>query len=190
MMSRCCLYMFAEAVTQVMPTAEHACTCTCTCTTVERVHRSLVYTCTMETAHFSTSLLAVVHLLSAVGMPQLFLANLFYQWRSLTTCTINFIVVPCQEGQQAGELMTVTVMIIIINLISLTEMLLRSIAHVYVFSLSLSPMWLYTSTFFPFHQLLFGCTCTCTFKYSLHLQFFISCFANDSHELNSSHTHM
>ena len=50
----------------------------------------------LEIQHFCIWRVAVVRLRSAFGVPQLFLANLYYQRVSPTTCTINFIIVPRQ----------------------------------------------------------------------------------------------
>ena len=52
----------------------------------------------LKIQHFSIWRVAVVHLRSALGVPQPFLANLYYQRVSPTTCMINFIIVPRQEA--------------------------------------------------------------------------------------------
>ena len=52
----------------------------------------------LEIQLFSIWRVAIVLLRSALGVPQQFLATLYYQRVSPTTCTINFIIVPRQKA--------------------------------------------------------------------------------------------
>ena len=70
----------------------------------------------LEIQHFSIWRVVVVRLRSAIGVPQLFLANLYYQSVSPTTCMINFLIVPRQEAwEKVKERSSFYIIIIIFN---------------------------------------------------------------------------